>query len=38
MQSIPPGSSVYEEIELEAGRTYVLTNEHGLEDRFTVRA
>lgn len=37
MQSIPPGSSVYEELELEAGRTYFLTDEHGLEARFTVK-
>jgi hypothetical protein len=36
IQSIPAGSSVYQELELEAGRTYYLDDEHGLEARFTV--
>lgn len=35
IQSIPAGTSVYEEFELNAGRTYYLTDEHGLEARFT---
>ena len=35
IQSIPAGTSVYEELELEAGRTYYLNDEHGLEARFS---
>ena len=35
IQSIPAGASVYQELELEAGRTYYLSDEHGLEARFT---
>ena len=36
MQSIPPGTSVFEELEFEPGREYLLTDEHGLEARFRV--
>lgn len=38
MRSIPPGTSVFQDLELEAGRKYMLTDEHGLEARFTVAA
>lgn len=36
MQSIPPGTSVFEELRLEAGTTYyLLEDEHGLRATFT---
>jgi hypothetical protein len=35
MQSVPPGTSVFEELHLEAGTTYYLEDEHGLRARFT---
>jgi hypothetical protein len=36
MQSIPPGTSVFEELTLEAGTTYyLLEDEHGLRATFT---
>jgi len=37
MQPIPPGASVFEQLELETGREYVVFGEPGLEARFTVR-
>jgi hypothetical protein len=36
-QSIPPGASVIETLELERGVTYFLEDEHGLRARFTPR-
>jgi hypothetical protein len=36
-QSIPPGASVIENLELERGVTYFLEDEHGLRARFTPR-
>ena len=36
MQSIPPGTSVFEELDLEEGVEYLLTDEFGLEARFKV--
>jgi hypothetical protein len=37
LQSIPPGASVIENLELERGVTYLLEDEHGLRARFTPR-